>query len=51
MPNQRKKSKKLLNIWLEPEELQALKEEAKKQGKTMTDLLKERIHEKIKKKS
>jgi len=49
MPNQRKKGKKFLGTWFSPEELETLRLLAKREGKTMSQVLKDRIHEYLKK--
>jgi len=47
MPSKRKAGKKQVAVWLTSEEKAVLKELARLSGKTMSEVLKERIHERI----
>ena len=49
MPDKRKKGKKQVAVWLTPEEKAILVELSRITGKTMSDILKERINEQNKK--
>jgi len=43
MPNQRKDTKKHVGLWLEPEEISALKEQAKERKISVADLIRDAI--------
>jgi predicted DNA-binding protein len=47
MPNQRKKGKKLVALWLSEEERAVLKKLAKKLGVTQTEYLKQKLDDHI----
>jgi predicted DNA-binding protein len=49
MPGQRKKGKKQVCVWLTPAEKSELQKAAKTAGKTMSEILKEKINEALKK--
>jgi predicted DNA-binding protein len=49
MPNQRKAGKRQLTLWVDPSEYAALKRLAKETGRTMTNILKERLNAHLKK--
>jgi len=49
MPSKRKAGKKQVAVWLTPDEKAVLKELSRLSGKTMSEVLKERINERINK--